>query len=60
MDEELATEYIQEMVSWGFVHILEISGGTYANPGMLNVPRWGFADTRSVRKPFGIPFDEAF
>jgi hypothetical protein len=34
LDEQQASEIVKEIVSWHLVDILEISGGTYSNPGM--------------------------
>lgn len=33
LDEEQAADMVKQIVSWGIVDILEVSGGTYASPG---------------------------
>jgi hypothetical protein len=32
LDEEQSAEIITEIVSWGMVDMLEVSGGNYSNP----------------------------
>jgi 2,4-dienoyl-CoA reductase-like NADH-dependent reductase (Old Yellow Enzyme family) len=41
IDEEQAADIIKEIVSWDLVEILEVSGGTYSNPGKLSVTLGG-------------------
>jgi hypothetical protein len=33
LDEEQAADIVKQIVSWGIVDVLEVSGGTYASPG---------------------------
>ncbi|WVF70744.1 hypothetical protein IAT40_005538 [Kwoniella sp. CBS 6097] len=42
LDEAQATEIVKTIVSWGFIDIIEISGGTYAQPA--------FASPESLKK----------
>lgn len=39
LDEAQSTVLIEEIVSWGSVDILEISGGNYSSPGESSIPR---------------------
>lgn len=47
LDEEQAAEVIREVVSWKLVDILEVSGGTYSNPGAYTPPYRNNADIAS-------------